>query len=157
MSNRIARSFIKAAKGKGLVVTETKPRTLPRGSVGWPDMHLDNSGAKKGRFPRAEKSRRTVDGVVFDSKGESTRYTQLRMLERAGQIRDIELQPSWDVTINGQKLCSYSADFSYFDIARNRPVIEDVKSTGTAKDAAYKLRKRAAELQHNIKVEEVLV
>lgn len=35
----------------------------------------------------------TVDGIKFDSKAEARRYTQLKLLERAGQIQpDIILQ-----------------------------------------------------------------
>lgn len=158
MTARVSRSFLKAAKGKGLVRVETKHSTLPRGSVGWPDMHLDGNGSgKRGRFAVSAKSARTADGIVFDSKGEMTRYTQLRLLERAGRINSLERQPSWDIMINGQKLCTYSADFSYFCKERNRSVIEDIKSSGTQKDAAYRLRKRAAELYCSIKVDEVLI
>lgn len=156
MVARVSRTFIKQAKGKGLIVAETKPRSIPRGSVGWPAMHLDN-GKKGGRFPVAAKSARTIDGVVFDSKGESIRYTQLRLLQRAGKIRDLELQPSWDVMINGQRLCRYTCDFSYYCNERQTPVLEEVKSGGTAKDASYRLRRKAAELTFGIRITEVLL
>jgi len=110
--------------------------------------------ARKSRFQVAPKEQRTVDGHVFDSKREASRYSMLRMQERNGLISHLELQPSWVVYINGKKLCRFRADFSYF---RNGVmVIEDTKSTGTAKDPAYRLRKKAAELAYNIQVTEVL-
>lgn len=110
---------------------------------------------RKGRFQVAPKEQRTVDGHVFDSKRESARYAKLKLEERAGLISHLELQPSWIVYINGQKLCRFRADFSYF---RNGVmVIEDTKSSGTAKDPAYRLRKKAAELAYNIQVTEVLL
>lgn len=122
----------------------------------WNQLHLD-APKKKGRFATSAREMRTEDGVVFDSKKELTRYRQLKLLEKAGRISDLARQPAWDVKINGMKLCTYTADFSYFCNERNRAVIEDVKSDGTAKDAAYRLRKRAAELEHGIRIEEVLL
>jgi hypothetical protein len=111
---------------------------------------------RPGRFPKAPLAARTIDGIVFDSKKEATRYATLRLLERAGKIEDLRLQQKFPVEIGGERLCVYSADFVYWDIDLGREVIEDVKSTGTAKDAAYRLRKRAAELSHGIKIDEVL-
>ncbi|CAB4145819.1 Protein of unknown function DUF1064 [uncultured Caudovirales phage] len=109
---------------------------------------------KKGRFPRSPAIERTVDGRVFDSKREAARYSMLRMQERNGLISHLECQPSWRVEIQGKRFCTYSADFSYF--RKGVLVIEDVKSSGTAKDPAYRLRKKAAELSFHIKVTEVL-
>jgi hypothetical protein len=152
MAARVSRSFLKAAKGSRVVRVET--RKAPP-SFAWNEAHLD--APRRGRFPVAEKSARTVGGHVFDSNGEATRFTQLKLLERAGLVSDIQIQPSWDVMIGGQKLCTYTADFSYVCKERGRPVIEDVKSDGTQKDAAYRLRKRAAELSFGIKIDEVLV
>ena len=159
MTARVSRSFLKAAKGKGLVRVETRAtldlKNQPRGSAGWPDLHLE--GKKRGRFPVADKTRRTEDGHVFDSLAEKARYTQLKLMTRAGLIVSaIEVQPSWEIMINGQRLCVYTADFAY-ECKDRGPVIEDVKTSGTQKDTAYRLRKRAAELQYGIKVTEVLL
>jgi hypothetical protein len=115
-------------------------------------------GAKKGRgrFQVAPKEERTVDGRVFDSKREATRYAELKVLERAGKISHLECQPEFPVTINGHLLCRVHFDFAYFE--NGERIIEDVKSKdgrGTAKDTAYRLRKRAAELFFYIKVREV--
>lgn len=121
-----------------------------RGSFG-----LDVPVERKGRFGVVKKDHRTIDGRVFDSGKEAVRFAELKNAQRAGLIECLECQPSWDVFLNGSKLCSYSADFSYIDTASGRPVIEDVKSSGTVADAAYRLRKRAAELAHGIKITEV--
>ena len=107
------------------------------------------------RFAVAPKAARTLDGVVFDSKKEASRYAELKLLQRAGQISELQLQPSWVVEINGQRLCRYSCDFSYLDKERGF-VLEEVKSSGSVKDAAYKLRRRAAELAYGIKIVEVI-
>ena len=112
--------------------------------------------AKQGRFPVADKAERTVDGIVFDSRREAERYGELKLRERAGLIGRLEIHPSWNVMIGRRKLCRYTADFLYRDImAEGALVVEDVKSTGTRRDAAYKLRKKAAELAFGFKVTEV--
>ena len=117
---------------------------------------IPNFGVKRGRFAVAVKYERTIDGIVFDSKKEASRYAELKLLQRAGQIRELQLQPSWVVEINGQRLCRFSADFSYLDPKLGR-VIEDVKSRGgTSADPAYRLRKKAAELAYGIKIVEVI-
>ena len=110
----------------------------------------------KPRFPVAAKERRTVDGIVFDSLGEAKRYGVLKLSQRAGLIDKLELQPEFHVEINGKKLCCYTADFSYLTVPEGKLVYEDTKSTGTSKDAAYKLRKKAAELYYGVKITEVI-
>lgn len=112
--------------------------------------------ARKSRFQVAPKIERTIDGITFASKKEATRYAVLKLMEKQGFIRDLKLQPKFPVDINGKPFCTYSADFSFFDCDLGRTVIEDQKSSGTAKDAAFRLRKKAAELFHNIKIDEVL-
>lgn len=104
------------------------------------------------RFKVAPEADRTLDGKVFASKKEMMRYANLRLMERGGSISQLTLQPEYKVEINGQHFCTYTADFKYFDTLLDKWVIEEVKSTGTAKDAAYRLRKKAAELFHGIKV-----
>jgi len=108
------------------------------------------------RFKVSPAHERTVDGIVFASKKEAKRYLYLKALERAGQIWDLQLQPAFKTFIAGKPFCTYTADFSYWIDHKQRQVVEDVKSSGTAKDAAYRLRKKAAELQYGIKVSEVL-
>lgn len=110
---------------------------------------------KKGRYPVVEKSRRTMDGIVFASLAEMKRYGVLKLGQRAGMVRDLKTQPAFPVLIEGKAFCTYTADFSYFD-ERGAFVVEDVKSSGTQKDAAYLLRKKAAELFYGFTVREVV-
>lgn len=104
------------------------------------------------RFKVAPEADRTFEGIIFASKKEMMRYANLRLMERGGSISQLTCQPEFKVEINGQHFCTYTADFKYFDTLLDKWVIEEVKSTGTAKDAAYRLRKKAAELFHGIKV-----
>jgi len=112
------------------------------------------SRARRSRFQVAPKIERTLDGITFASKKEATRYATLKLLERTGKIRDLKLQPKFPVEIGGKHFCTYTADFSYYD-ETGRLVIEDTKSSGSAKDAAYRLRKKAAELEYWMTVTEV--
>jgi hypothetical protein len=146
----------KQAKKLAIVVEKKNPRRMRTSGVApgftWNTASLD-APPKKGRFATSDKERRTVDGVVFDSLVEAKRWSNLKLLERAGLISQLTNQPSWAVQINGQHFCTYTADSSYFCHDRKRLVIEEVKTSGTEKDTAYRLRKKAAELQHGIRVE----
>ena len=87
-----------------------------------------------------------VDGIKFDSKKEAARYKELQLLERAGEIKDLELQPKFylqgkngQITYpNGRRAC-YTGDFRYVTKAGVH-IIEDVKSPAS-KTQVYNLRK----------------
>lgn len=70
-----------------------------------------------------------VDGIRFASRREAKRYGELKMLEKAGAIRNLELQPTFTIVINGVRIGSYRADFAYFE--GERRVVEDVKGVRT--------------------------
>lgn len=105
-----------------------------------------------GKFQVSRKEERTMDGIIFDSKGEMRRYAELKLAHKAGLLKEFIRQPSFPVQINGTHFCTYTADFMYLPADTDKWIIEDVKSSGTAKDAAYRLRKKAAELYHGIKI-----
>lgn len=76
-----------------------------------------------------------VDGKKFQSRKESARYIELRLLERSGAISGLELQPVYvlapAVVIGGRKkpALRYRADFRY--VEHGETVIEDVKGVMT--------------------------
>lgn len=89
--------------------------------------------------------RTEVDGILFDSKKEAKRYDELKLLERGGIIKDLKLQPKFELTSNGvnivtdkNKKYTYIADFMYFDNEKGETVIEDAKGMKTP---IYKLKK----------------
>ena len=108
------------------------------------------------KYKVAPKAQRTLDNIVFDSKTEMVRYKELVILARAGVIRHLEMQPEFKVFINQQLYCTYTADFRYYDEDRRKWIIEDVKSNGTIKETAFKLRKKAAELYHGVEITIIL-
>lgn len=99
-----------------------------------------------------------IDGIKFRSKAEGTRYCELRVLERAGAIKDLELQPSFvlapGVTLNGVKKRSlrYIADFSYVDVSTGHRVVEDVKGDITP---MYRAKQHLLKHIHGIEVKEI--
>ncbi len=76
-----------------------------------------------------------VDGEEFDSIRESQRYKELKLLERAGKIKNLELQPRFllqdSFKKNGRvfREIEYVADFQY--IENGKTIVEDVKGMQT--------------------------
>lgn len=93
----------------------------------------------------------TIDGLMFDSKREASRYAELKLLERVGDIEKLELQPKFPLLVNGLKICTYIADFSYTDRRTGERVVEDVKSAPT-KTAQYRIKVKLLKALHGIKV-----
>ncbi|CAB4157578.1 Protein of unknown function DUF1064 [uncultured Caudovirales phage] len=71
-----------------------------------------------------------ADGIVFDSQKEARRYGELKLLQRAGEITCLELQPKFPIVINGVKVCTYVADFGYVDHTGSA-LLEDCKGFKT--------------------------
>lgn len=71
---------------------------------------------------------------------------------KAGVIRDLELQPKFDLQMNGKHVAFYYADFRYWDIEKNREVVEDAKGIKTK---VYQLKKKLVLACCGIKIEEV--
>lgn len=74
--------------------------------------------------------RTTVDGIDFASKAEAKRYQELKLLERAGEIRELQRQPRYEIKVNGHKVCTYVGDFDYVGKS-GAPTTEDVKGVAT--------------------------
>ena len=91
--------------------------------------------------------RTTIDGITFASKAEAARYQQLKLLVRAGDIEDLVLQPKFSIVINDQKICTYIADFQYYQ--DGKIIIEDVKGVRTP---VYNLKKKLVKALHGIEI-----
>ena len=72
----------------------------------------------------------TVDNIVFASKKEAARYSELKMLERSGYLGSLTLQPRYPIYFGKVKICDYVADFTY-RTKDNKIVVEDVKGMKT--------------------------
>lgn len=93
-----------------------------------------------------------IDGVWFASTAEGQRYGQLELLQAAGEIRGLKLQPRFPFEISGELMFTYIADFEYTDGQTGRRVIEDVKGMDTP---VYKLKKRIIEKHYGITIAEI--
>lgn len=76
-----------------------------------------------------------IDRYVFDSIAEGRRYRELALLEKAGKISNLELQPRFllqdSFRKNGKtyRKIEYIADFKY--IENGKTIVEDVKGIQT--------------------------
>ena len=91
-----------------------------------------------------------IDGIKFDSQAEGIRYKELRLLERAGLIKDIKLQTSFELQPsfkkNGKTIreITYRSDFDYIT-KDGRHIIEDVKGMETPE---FKIKKKLFEYKY---------
>ena len=125
-------------------------------------------GNRDGKY-HARKT--TVDGITFDSQHEAQRYAELALLQKAGQISDLQRQVKFvliptqrEPDIRGvrggitkgkllEKECAYYADFVYTD-KYGRRIVEDTKSPATRTEA-YRIKKKLMLHIHNIIIKEV--
>ena len=70
-----------------------------------------------------------VDGIRFDSAGEAERWQALEILEKAGVIKDLMRQVTFNLTVNGILIADYRADFVYYQDGSR--VVEDWKGVRT--------------------------
>ncbi len=120
------------------------------------------------RLDAAGKAARTCDGILFDSKVEARRYAELRLLERAGTIWDLELQPVFTLSVPSTtgtmagaakalagtfdgRIGTVRLDFAYHT-PKGR-VFEDVKGGRSLPLARWKFKHLAA--QYGITVTEI--
>ena len=73
-----------------------------------------------------------VDGILFDSKKEAKRWTELKAMEERGEITNLERQVRFELIPNQkidgkvvERAMHYVADFVY--IKDGEKVVEDVK------------------------------
>jgi hypothetical protein len=98
----------------------------------------------------------TLDGITFDSVKEAKRYAELRLLERAGQIFNLQRQVSFVLIPkqerNGkvERPVVYKADFVYTE--NGQEVVEDTKGVKTKE---YIIKRKLMLWQYGIQIREV--
>jgi len=93
-----------------------------------------------------------IDGYKFSSLAEGNRYVQLRLMLRAGMISQLTLQKKFFLRVNDQKICTYIADFFYWDIEKEEWITEDVKGIRTP---VYRLKKKLMKAILDVDIVEV--
>lgn len=101
------------------------------------------------------------DGTFFHSKGELRRWEELKLLEKAGEIWQLERQTPYTLHVMAKhtgllvKIGMFTPDFRYLERS-GEVVVEDFKSPASAKDEAYRLRKRMFEAEYGLQVRETM-
>lgn len=117
---------------------------------------------------------KTSDGLVFDSQKEAMRWEQLLLLQKAGEITNLQRQVTYELIPNqyetyeryskkdGKRLkdgtrlverkVDYIADFVYTDVKTGENIVEDTKGVKT-KD--YIIKRKLMSAVHGIRVKEV--
>ena len=94
-----------------------------------------------------------VDGRLFDSKAEAARWQELQLLERAGEITELERQVEYELIPKqkGERAVKYIADFRYKG-HEGKVVVEDTKGVRTP---VYILKRKLMLRVHGIRIREV--
>lgn len=113
-----------------------------------------------------------VDGRVFDSRKEAMRYSQLKILERSGEISELQMQVPFELVPSQrepdhigarggvkrgkviEKSVVYYADFVYKD-KQGKTVVEDTKSEITKKNKEYVIKRKLMLYRYGIRIKEV--
>jgi hypothetical protein len=124
----------------------------------------------------------TIDGITFQSIKEGQRYSELKLLEKAGNISNLELQKKYELipaqyetvetgeyykvgakkgqpklkSVCVEQAVSYIADFVYEE--NGQAVVEDVKGyrdPSSAPYAKFVLKRKMMLWIHGIKIKEV--
>ena len=98
------------------------------------------------------------DGYTFDSIREKNYYIKLKLLEKAGKIKELELQkeyelqPSFKINNKTSRKITYRADFTYKTTEDDKLHVVDVKGFRTD---VYRLKKKLFEYKYRIEIEEI--
>lgn len=99
-----------------------------------------------------------LDGIEFSSKREARRYAELVLMQKAGLISELALQPAFELIPKqrradgkAERACTYVADFSYFG-EDGQFVVEDSKGVRTPD---YVVKRKLMLKVHGITVMEV--
>ena len=101
------------------------------------------------------------DGIVFDSKKEMSYWIKFKLMEKSGEIKNLERQIEYELLpkfeLNGKtyRKTVYKCDFRYFSNEDNKIHVIDVKSPITAKNKAYQLKKKLMAYKYGIEIEEL--
>lgn len=107
------------------------------------------------KSPKYGNTKTDMDGIIFDSKKEASRYRELKLMQNSGEIDNLELQPVYRFELNGVKIARYTPDFRYEDTRTGEVVVEDVKAASkAARSRDYVLRKKMLKAFFGIDVKE---
>lgn len=92
-----------------------------------------------------------IDGLRFASQREGRRYQELCLLQKAGEITNLQCQVRFPLPVNGDLVCTYVADFTY----RTKEGIDVVTDAKGVMTDVYKIKKKLMWSIYRIIIEEV--
>lgn len=110
---------------------------------------------KKSKY---NNTKTTVDGIEFDSRREADYYCQLKLLKRAGEIKDFglqpryELQPGFDKNGKRHRPITYAADF----IITNHDGTTDIIDIKGVETQVFKIKQKLFEYKYPDKTLKVI-
>ena len=89
--------------------------------------------------------------MTYDSKKEARRHRELLLLERANKITNLERQVKFELIPkqDGERACTYVADFVYENVDTGERVVEDTKGFKTE---VYRIKKKLMLWVHKIRI-----
>lgn len=109
-----------------------------------------NKGSKKSKYRNVPT---IVDGVRFASKREAKYYLELRHRESSGEVGGVDMQRRFAlIAPNGMLICTYVADFCFWDHVEGRFRCIDVKGVETD---VFKIKRKLMKACLGIDVEVV--
>lgn len=106
------------------------------------------------KYNKYNNIKTVVDDIPFDSKGEALRYKELKLMLKAGMIRDLRLQVPFEIRWPsdndkpGILICKYLADFVYIEKS-GKETVEDFKGVVTRE---FSLKKKMMLACHGIEI-----
>lgn len=120
---------------------------IRQSKVGHLNDHLFTEKVEVKKLSKYGNKKTEVDGIKFDSAKEAKRYSELKLLLKAGKIRLLELQKEYELNQGGTHSLKYVADFEYTDSETGERITEDCKGFKTA---TYKKKNRLMKKIYNI-------
>jgi len=97
------------------------------------------------------KGKLYLDGHAFKNEGEYRRYRGLRELFKEGQIDKLEVNPEYNLIIDGKLITTYTPTFSFFNKLKNQQQV--VQVIGKSANQTLELKIRLFEVLYEINVE----
>lgn len=117
------------------------------------DISSSSTGSLR-KFPKRKNKYNNLltefNGVKYHSRLEARYAALLSLREKAKEVEGVKRQERFPLEVNGQKIGTYIADFSFFDKVKKVNRVVDVKGVETD---VFKMKKKLMKAVHGIDVE----
>lgn len=118
-------------------------------------MDISNSSTGSLRkFPKRKNKYNNLlteyNGVKYHSRLEAKYAALLDIRQKAKEVENIKRQERFPLEVNGEKIGTYVADFSFFDKVKKVNRVVDIKGVETD---LFKIKKKLMKAVHGIDVE----